>query len=99
QKHPKNIIVQPNKISSYFLKVDRPSLKKYNNQQLIFAYIGAFRYPNTVFRFAEVIGKRFPNHQFHFYGDSSLTDMVVELTKKYTNVLYFGAFRNPQDLV
>lgn len=95
---PQNIIIQPNKLSSYFKNAKRV-LIPYNEKNLRFAYVGAFRYPNTIFRFAEIIGKFYPQHEFHFYGDSTMTSQVIDMAKKYDNVKYFGSFKNPEDLL
>lgn len=92
-----NVLIQPNRIDSYFFDIERTfNLVSVNN--LSFSYVGAFRYPNTVFRFAKVIGEKYPNHKFLFFGDSKLTDQVKYLANKYDNVHYYGQFKNPEDL-
>jgi succinoglycan biosynthesis protein ExoL len=96
-KNLSNVIIQPNKLDKFFNGISRKG-KKVDCNKLVFSYIGSFRYPNTVFRFARVIGETFLNHEFHFYGDSEYTESVKALSKKYVNVLYKGAFRNPDDL-
>lgn len=92
-----NVVIQPNKVSPLLKKIDR-KIKEFNNNKITFAYIGAFRYPNTIFRFARIIGEFFPHYEYHFYGNSNLTPLVIELTEKYSNVKYFGAFKSPEDL-
>ena len=92
-----NVIIQPNKLDSFFNGIS-PKKKNIDFNNIVFSYIGSFRYPNTVFRFARVIGETFLNHEFHFYGDSEHTETVKELSKKYVNVMYQGEFRNPGDL-
>ena len=98
-EYPENIIVHPNKVNSCFRDFKREN-KEYGseNKKLTFAYVGAFRYPNTVFRFARVIGEKFPDYSFYFYGDSEYTYLAKELSEKYDNVKFFGKFRNPEDL-
>ena len=99
-KWPDNIIIQPNKLNVFFLDKQRPSINfDLNSHKLRFAYVGAFRYPNTVFRFAKIIGEHYPQHEFHFYGDSTLTKEVILISEKYDNVKYFGPFKNPDDLI
>lgn len=93
-----NIITQPNRVSPFFKTINRKCLCKKDNEGVVFSYVGAFRYPNTVFRFAEIIGEKYPQHKFYFYGDSSLTYLAKELANKYANVRYFGKFRSPDDL-
>ncbi len=97
EKVPPNIFIQQNKLSDYFNKVER-SIIPFSHQQIIFSYIGSFRYPDTVFRFAKVIGKYYPQHSFHFYGDSILTSEVKKMARTYPNIKYFGSFKNPYDL-
>jgi succinoglycan biosynthesis protein ExoL len=100
QKCPNNIIIQPNRLHPIFLNKQRLKVEQSNNtiEHLIFSYVGFFRYPNTVFRFARIIGKKYPQHEFHFYGDSDLTSEVIKLSETYNNIKYFGSFKNPDDL-
>jgi glycosyltransferase involved in cell wall biosynthesis len=98
KKWPENIIVQPNKLNPVFEKLKRPVVKKMTNEKLVFSYVGAFRYPNTIFRFAKIVGDKYTQHQFHFYGDSILTPEVIKLSNAYKNIKYFGPFKNPDDL-
>ena len=95
---PNNVIIQPNKVSSYFQNFNRKNRSFYGKSELIFAYVGALRYPNTVFRFARIIGEKYPQYSFYFYGDSQYTYLAKELSQKYENVKYFGKFKNPEDL-
>ena len=95
----KNIVLQPNKLHSYFENENRDDIKfQTTNKNINFSFIGAFRYPNTVFRFAHVVGKYFPEHKFKFYGDSSMTEQVKDISNLYDNVEYYGAYKNPDDL-
>lgn len=96
---PQNIIIQPNKLDTYFLDKKRPGItSEFNNKNVKFAFVGSFRYPNTIFRFAKIIGENYPNHEFQFYGDSELTNEVINISNKFQNVKYFGSFKNPDDL-
>lgn len=91
-----NIIIQPNKVNIILEKSNR---ELYNRTTKIrFSYVGAFRYPNTVFRLAKVIGEKYPHFEFIFWGDSILTELAVALSNQYENVKYMGAFKNPDDL-
>lgn len=93
-----NIIIQPNKLDTYFSSYNRNVTKLSTNQSLSFGFAGAIRYQNTVFRFARIIGKYFPHHSFNFYGDSTNLSAVKEISQKYKNVFYMGPFKNPEDL-
>lgn len=97
-KNVDNVIIQPNRVSPFFNSVCRKALSLKESKGIIFSYVGAFRYPNTIFRFAKIIGEKYPQHKFYFYGDSQLTYMAQELAAKYSNVHYFGKFRSPEDL-
>ena len=97
-KNNKKIILQKNKVDYSLKNILRFSLNLKYRTSLRFAYVGAFRYPNTVFRFAEVIGREFPKHEFYFYGESNLTNLVIKLSNKYPNIYYFGPFKNPDEL-
>lgn len=92
-----NIIEQPNRVDVFFRDKKR-GISGSDTNKLVFSYVGAFRHPNTNLRFAKVIGEYFPNHEFHFYGDSFLTGKVKELCELYNNVCYFGPYKNPEDL-
>ena len=93
-----NILVIPNKLNEYFLNVSRKPTVFSLQRPIVFAYVGAIRYPQTVLRFARIVGQQFPQHEFHFYGESPLTPDCIKLAETYSNVKYFGAFKNPEDL-
>lgn len=93
---PDNLIVLPNKVSSFFTRIERKIAPI--SGTIRFAFIGWLRYPNTVFRFAEIIGKRYPDYSFAFFGDSDYRDNAKELSERYDNVFFSGPFKNPEDL-
>ena len=95
---PQNIIVQPNKLNSFFNSLERPVAKLPDTHHLKFGYVGAVRYKETVLRFAKIIGSEFPMHEFHFFGDSIFVKAFQEDTKDYPNVFFHGQFKNPEDL-
>lgn len=98
-KWPKNIIIQPNKLSSTFINKKQPDRIVFSQEKIVFSYVGAFRYPNTIFRFANIIAEKYPQHEFHFYGDSRLTGEVIRMSEIFDNIKYFGSFKNPDDLM
>lgn len=96
---PANIIIQPNKINPSFRNNIRPSLcTPQDSKRLTYSYVGAFRSPNTIFRFAQIIGEYYPNHYFNFYGESALSNEAINIADKYSNVSFFGSYKNPDDL-
>lgn len=96
---PKNVILQPNKLSPYFDSEQKKliSRKEFNINHLKFGFIGAIRFTNTIIRFAKVIGTRFPQHEFHFYGDAENASYLNDVSN-YKNIYMHGAFKNPMDL-
>ena len=95
--HNNNIIVQPNKVDSSLSILKRSILNE--SDGIKFGFIGAIRY-ESIFRFAEVIGRNFPVYEFHFYGASTPEVMTrcKSLSKEYPNIYTHGKFRNPNDL-
>lgn len=95
---PKNIVFQPNKMDHSFTNKKILAPRNDFREKIIFSFIGSFRSPRTIFRFARIIGEKYSNYEFHFYGDSQLTGEVIDLAKKFNNIKYFGPFKNPEQL-
>ncbi len=93
----KNILVQPNRVDSR-LKTQNVEIKIPDQNEIIFSFVGALRYKDTIFRFAKIIGEKFHNHKFYFWGDSSMVALAKQYSEKYTNVKYMGPFKSPEDL-
>lgn len=100
QKLPDNYILLPNKLSPYFdvQKKNEVVKNKIDYNSIKFGFIGLIRYPNTIIRFAKVVGKHFPQHAFHFYGDIERKEYLDKEVKSYSNVFFHGPFSNPTDL-
>ena len=96
KKDLRNIIIQPNKLDVLFKEVNRE--KKLIGESIRFGFVGYIRYPNTIFRFARIIGEKFPNHKFLFYGDSKYRNQAIALAGSYANVSFGGKYKNPDDL-
>ena len=94
----KEIFVIPNKVSNYWSFYSRESIKP-NNNRIRFAFVGLLRYI-SIFKFAKVIGEKFPNHSFDFYGAPSkeISQKMMNGLKSYENVRFNGPFKNPEDL-
>ena len=97
-KEPEGIIFQLNKLSKYFDDEKRQIVipHQLNIDHIKFGFAGLIRYPNTILRFAHIIGDDFPQHEFHFYGDAEKKEYIEE--GRYKNVFYHGRFVNPTDL-
>ena len=99
---PSNIIYLPNKLNSYFNDVEKKNAVKstiINPEKIKFGFIGLIRYKETIVRFAKVVGKYFPQHEFHFFGDEERKGTYIdEEIRSYKNVFLHGPFQNPTDL-
>ena len=95
------IVLLPNKLSPYFDGEKKKQIKKTNIDvnHIRFGFIGLIRYPNTIMRFAKIIGRKFPEHEFHFWGQPEKEDYLDEETRSYKNVFIHGRFKNPDDLM
>lgn len=91
------VVLLPNRVSPKLIKTERLEIQAV--ESISFGFVGSIRYKN-VFRFAEVIGKYFPNYSFHFFGggDQRTMELVQMLSDKYENVRYHGKFKSPDDL-
>ena len=92
-----NIFVVPNKVSP---SLRRPAIAQKHTDKLSFGFVGSLRY-KTILDFAEVIGEYFPQYEFHFWGglkEGPMKEAVDGLVKRFSNVIYHGAFKNPDDL-
>ena len=92
-KRPKNICLALNKADRRLKDI---TIKKRQTdiQHLDIAFIGLMRY-DTIYRFAKVIGERFEQHKFHFYGPMT---PPFEPLQQYKNILFHGSYTNPDDL-
>jgi glycosyltransferase involved in cell wall biosynthesis len=95
------LIMMPNKLSPYFDAYKKAQVKSLpiDFNHIKFGFIGLIRYPNTIVRFARVIGKFFPNHEFHFWGDTEYDEYLDNEIKSFSNVYIHGRFKNPDDLL
>lgn len=95
------IIMMPNKLSPYFDEKmkSQVSSSPIDVNHIRFGFIGLIRYPNTIVRFAKVIGREYPQHEFHFWGQPEREDYLDEEIRSYKNVFLHGRFKNPDDLM
>lgn len=99
-KKPNNVLIIPNKLNSLFFNAERKaevSPAEIDINHIKFGFVGIIRYPNTIVRFAEVIGREFPQHEFHFFGDPDVPS-YLDKVKTISNVYLHGPFLNPVEL-
>lgn len=99
-KRPDNVLVIPNKLNSKFFNAERKAEVKPSEldiNHIKFGFVGIIRYPNTIVRFAEVIGREFPQHEFHFFGDPDVSS-YLDNVRTMPNVFLHGPFENPVEL-
>lgn len=94
-------IMLPNKLSPYFDETKKAQVVStpIDVNHVKYGFIGLIRYPNTIVRFAKVIGREFPQHEFHFWGQPEREDYLDDEIKSYPNVFFHGRFKNPDDLM
>ena len=92
-------ILMPNKLSDKFQNLERPAFKPLG-EKIKIGFVGYYRYPDTIVRMARVIGERFPDFEFHFWGIGSekILRNIRQICKNTNNVFEHGSFKNPDDL-
>lgn len=65
--------------------------------KLRIGFVGATRF-NSVLNFSSIFITRFPQHEFHFFGNPVSLINEFEKLKRYPNVFFHGQFANPEDL-
>lgn len=94
------LIFMPNKLSPYFNEQRKKEVSHstIDISHIRFGFIGLIRYPNTIIRFAKVIGNYYPQHEFHFFGEPEKQSFIDDELKSFKNVHFHGRFKNPTDL-
>lgn len=91
-------LVIPNKLPREITQFSRIKESFKDIKSLRFGFVGILRYRNTVLRFIQIIGEKYPTHSFVYYGDGGLKDEFLKLCTMFPNLKYGGAFKNPDDL-
>ena len=96
----KTYVIQPNKLNGYFLEHKRPNVKQVGSGVVRFGYAGLLRFLDIYLLFCELIGTKYPNYEFHFWGDADEAEMkkILNVVNAYSNIYYHGVFTNPRDL-
>jgi succinoglycan biosynthesis protein ExoL len=87
-----------NKLHSDFRYKARLRPSEVDLTSISFGFVGLIRYPNTILRFAKIVGTHFPQHHFHFWGDAEGNILDNENWSQYGNLFFHGGFANPGDL-
>ncbi len=95
----KKCIYLLNKLDISFKNRPRPLIKRYNGS-IVIGYVGNIRYPNSILRLSEIVGLKYPNIKFLYFGNGNkqILDIVNNQCRQFANVEYMGPFRNPEDL-
>jgi glycosyltransferase involved in cell wall biosynthesis len=92
---PENVFIIPNRLNARILSLPAITKREVNIDKLKIGFVGHPRF-ESVKNFAKVICEKFPQHEFHIYGEPLTEDF--KFLKKYPNFFFHGAFINPEDL-
>ena len=95
--HIDKVVIKENKFKSYGKVLP---IQKIKTDGIKIAYIGAFRYNDIINNLLKTVAQN-KNLILNFYGDGhnkSIINAVIESAKKYDNISFNGAFKNPDDL-
>lgn len=95
KKVPNNTIVVSNRIDGKILNFEKQIHTPKSLDHLSIGFVGKPRF-KSVFNFAAVFCKNYPEYQFHFFGGPILKDF--EPLKRYQNCYFHGPFITPDDL-
>lgn len=99
ERKPANVIVKPNKVNKKILEIPEVQKRGIDIHHIHWGFVGCIRF-KSIYNVAQIIGKEYPQHEFHFYGvfDNSIHEQEFNNLKKYSNIYFHGSFRNPDDL-
>src|SRR5690606_28797671 len=74
-------------------------IKTIRTDKISIGYIGAIRYPNILEIMLKIVSNR-TNLELNFFGDGGIeiNNLIASYAKKYENINFYGAFKNPDDL-
>lgn len=95
-----NVTIIPNKLNRRCLDLPFPQTKDVDINHLTIGFTGAIR-GKSIYDFLHVIGEKYPhiNMQLHgtFVDDKVYGAKIKSLVEKFTNINYYGVFKNPDD--
>lgn len=95
---PGNIEFVLNKVNAKCLRLPVVEKQPFDVNHMRFGFAGNIRYKATL-NLADIIAKLFPQHEFHFYGNTeALSGDQLNTLKHHPNVFFHGLFKNPDDL-
>lgn len=98
KKRPQNIEFVLNKVNAKCMQLPAMEKQPFDVNHIRFGFAGNIRYKATL-NLASIIARMYPQHEFHFYGNTeSLPAEQVDGLKTYPNIVFHGLFKNPDDL-
>ena len=88
-----------NKLNKIYWNKKRPEVIK-PSIPITIGFVGNIRYPASILRLAEVVGQKFPNFKFIYFGkgEEKVMNIVQRQCCYFENVVYAGPFNNKKDL-
>lgn len=97
-KRPDNIEFVLNKVNAKCLHLPSVIKRPFDVNHIRFGFAGNIRYQATL-NLAEIIARLYPQHEFHFYGNTeALSKDKLQVLENYPNIFFHGLFKNPDDL-
>lgn len=97
-KRPDNIEFVLNKVNAKCMHLPSVTKRPFDVNHIRFGFAGNIRYKATL-NLAAIIARLYPQHEFHFYGNTeALSKDKLQLVENYPNVYFHGLFKNPDDL-
>lgn len=97
-KEKVNICIVPNRISESVLTLPIPPQRMVNINKLRIGFVGNIRY-RTILNVSQVVIAKFPEYEFHYYGNTEgLNESQLQELKNQNGIFFHGHFNNPADL-
>ncbi len=95
---PSHVSIIPNKLNKKIKNISILPKSEFDPKKLKISFIGFPRY-DTIAYFGTIVASKFPQYEFHIYGNIS-ADMEnkFEHLKHFSNVFFHGVFSTPDDL-
>ena len=98
RKYSNNCLIITNRLNPLIRKLKQLPYNGLMNGKLRIGFVGFLRY-KSILSFVKIFCRRFPNYEFHFYGEhTSHYQREFENLRYFSNCYFHGAFMNPDDL-